>query len=86
MLSNELGGKRRAGHAQRSAIVELVASAPTHVLHAPAMIGAEEVVLNQGVLVGIEDDVEAHVAIDMEGELESLGCVVARTWSSSARV
>ena len=39
------------------------------------MISAEELVLNQSVLVGVEDDVEAHVAIDMEGELESPGCV-----------
>ena len=50
----------------------------THVLDPPAVIGSHEVVLHQRVFVGVENDVEPDVSIDVERHLPTKRRVLCR--------
>ena len=66
---DELERPQRRCHTEAGGSLELVGTPSADVLDAPTVIGAEQVVLDQGTFVGVEHDVDGDVAVDVEGHL-----------------
>ena len=71
-----LEGTEGNGDSHGDRALELIAATSAAVLDSPAMVGAHEVVVDQRLLVGIENDVEPNIAVDMEGHLPAHGGVL----------